>query len=714
MPEVRELVEVTGAERDVATLLAPSSVAVIGASSRPGALSWWPLHLLAGNGYEGRIYPINPNREEIEGVACHPSLAALPEVPDLAMIAMNAERSLAAARECAEAGVRAVVMPTQGFGELGEAGREKERELIELSGPGKLRIVGPNTDGVGNLASGAIASIQPLFETGIQPGPVAVATQSGATAGSLLVRLHAEGIGCRLYASAGNETDLGLADYMSVMVQDPEVKMVLSFVEALRRPEEFFAVADLAAELGKPLVLIKVGRSEQGARRAAAHTGALAGADEIYEAAFRAHGVLRVSELSELVAVAKLHLGSRGGIRGRGVGILSVSGGQAGAVADKAAERGVEVPAISAAAEAELGAALKFGKGFNPCDLTGEIAVDASLAGKVYTAFDREPEIATIVYARKHLTGTAGPDAARPLVEVAGADGATPLAIYAMDGAIEGPERAVYDEAGVPVFANLNDLFTAVDRLAAYSEVQASRRSDTPPGREVPRRPVPHGAGGVVDERAVKALLADYGLDLPAEEAVADAAAAVASAARIGYPVVLKVLDERIPHKTEAGGVEVGLADAAAVTAAYERIRAGAREHLGGAEAEAVLVQEMVPAGVELIAGIKVEPGFGPFVLVGMGGVMAELLKDVALRPAPVTPGEAIEMVEGLRGAPLLHGFRGAPEADVEALGEAIAALSRLAADRAEEIAELDVNPLIVLPRGRGVKVADALMFGAE
>jgi acyl-CoA synthetase (NDP forming) len=714
MPELDQLIEVTGAERDVGTLLSPSSVAVIGASSRPGALSWWPLHLLTGNGYVGRIYPINPNRDEIEGVACYPSLAALPEVPELAMIAMNAERSLEAARECAEAGVGAVVMPTQGFGELGEEGRQKERELVELSGPGKLRIVGTNTDGVGNLATGAIASIQPLFETGIRPGPIAVATQSGATAGSLLVRLHGEGIGCRLYASAGNETDLGLADYLSVMVQDPEVKMVLSFVEALRRPKDFFAVAEMAAELGKPLALIKVGRSEQGARRAAAHTGALAGADEIYDAAFRAYGVLRVSELSELVALAKLHLGSRGGIRGRGVGILSVSGGQAGAVADKAAGRGIEVSTISPVAEASLGAALKFGKGFNPCDLTGEIATDSSLAGKVYTAFDRESDIAMIVYARKHLTGTAGPDAARRLIEAAGADGATPLAIYAMDGGVEGDERSVYDEGGAPVFANLNDLFSAMDCLAAYSEFQASRRDVPPPRREVPARAITPGAGGVVGERTVKALLADYGLDLPAEEAVSDPSAAAAAAERIGYPVVLKVLDERIPHKTEAGGVEVGLADADAVLAAYERIRAGAREYLGGGEAEAVLVQEMVGGGVELIAGIKVEPDFGPFILVGMGGVMAELLKDVALRPAPVSPAEAIEMVEGLRGAPLLHGFRGAPEADLEALGEAIAALSRLAADRADEIVELDVNPLIVRPRGEGAKVADALLFGTE
>lgn len=701
---------ITGAEEDVARLFDPGSIAVIGASSRPGALSWWPLHLLQQNGFKGRVLPINPQRESIDGVRCYGSLGELPTVPELAMIAMNAERTLEAVRECADAGVKAVVLPTQGFGELGEAGRSKELELASLAGPGKLRIVGTNTDGVGNLATGAIASIQPLFGEGIEPGPVAVATQSGATAGSLLVRLKREGIGCRLYASAGNETDLGLVDYLSVMVQDPEVKLVLSFVEALRRPSEFLGVAEMAAELDKPIALIKVGRSEQGARRAAAHTGALAGDDELYDALFRSYGVMRVSELSELVAIAKLRL-APARIRGRGVGILSVSGGQAGSIADKAAAMRIPVPAVSAATEQQLSEVLTFGSGFNPCDLTGEIATRPSLAAQVYEAFGREEALATIVYARKQLTGNAGVDAAVGIATAAGTPGATPLAIYAMDGTIAGAEREVYEQGGVPVFSSLNDLFVAIGRLADYQDFQSRPGSagtdDLRPSviRELP------ATEGIVSDPAAKAVLADYGLAFPREGLVASVGEAVATAEELGYPVVLKVSSDRIPHKTEAGGVELGLRSADEVGVAYERIRASAERFLGDPEIDGVLVQEQVQRGVELIAGVKVDPALGPFVLVGIGGVTAELLNDAVLAPAPVGVETAREMIARLRAGALLDGYRGAPPADVDAAAQAVSALSRLAVDYSDSLRELDVNPLLVLPRGQGVRVADALMI---
>jgi acetate---CoA ligase (ADP-forming) len=701
---------ITGAEEDVARLFDPGSIAVIGASSRPGALSWWPLHLLQQNGFKGRVLPINPQRESIDGVRCYRSLGELPTVPELAMIAMNAERTLDAVRECADAGVRAVVLPTQGFGELGEAGRSKELELASLAGPGKLRIVGTNTDGVGNLATGAIASIQPLFGEGIEPGPVAVATQSGATAGSLLVRLKREGIGCRLYASAGNETDLGLVDYLSVMVQDPEVKLVLSFVEALRRPREFLGVAQMAAELDKPIALIKVGRSEQGARRAAAHTGALAGDDDLYDAMFCSYGVMRVSELSELVAIAKLRL-APARIRGRGVGILSVSGGQAGSIADKAMAMRIPVPAVSAETEQQLSEVLTFGTGFNPCDLTGEIATTPSLAAQVYEAFGQEEALSTIVYARKQLTGNAGVDAAVGIAAAAGKPGAAPLAIYAMDGAIAGSEREVYEQANVPVFSSLNDLFVAIGRLAEYQEF---RSRSGPAGTETPQssviRELP-AAGGIVSDAAAKAVLADYGLEFPRERLVASVDAAVSTADAFGYPVVLKVVSDRIPHKTEAGGVELGLRRADDVRVAYERICANAERFLGDPKIDGVLVQEQVERGVELIAGVKVDPALGPFVLVGIGGVTAELLKDVALAPAPVGLETARAMIAGLRAGALLDGYRGAPPADVEAAAKAVSALSRLAVEYSDSLRELDVNPLLVLPRGQGVRVADALMI---
>ena len=706
--------EITGAEQDVAALLDPGSVAIVGASSRPGALSWWPLHLLASSGYRGAIYPINPNREEIDGIRCYPSLRDVPGPVDVAIVALDAERSLQAIGECQASGVRAVVLPTQGFGELGEAGQERQRRLTSFISPGKLRIVGPNTDGVANLATGAIASIQPLFGEGISSGAVAVATQSGATAASLMVRLKREGIGCRFYASAGNEIDLGLADFISLMVQDPEVRIVLSFVEALRRPKDFLAVASLAAELGKPIALIKVGRSEEGARRAAAHTGALAGSDQIYDAVFREHGVIRVGELSELVAVAKLFLRA-GAPRSKGVGIMSVSGGQAGAIADQAGRLGLAVPALSPTAEARLDAELEFGSGFNPCDLTGAVATDFTLASRVYSVFDDEPGLDTVIYARKTLTGQASIAAAGHLEEAVD-PAATPLVVYAMDGLVEGEEAAVYKRAGIPVFASISELSTAITGLAGWADTRA-RWPASPGGAERPRAvPLEAGADGVVGAALTARLLADYGIPTAAEEVVRSAQDAADAAQRVGYPVVLKVVSDRIPHKTEAGGVVLGLADAQAVKDAFAGIWARAKQFLGdGGEPDGVLVQEQLTDGTEMMVGAKVDPMFGAFVVVGAGGVLTELLSDVVLAPAPVAPADVLDMVERLRGVRLLHGYRGAPAGDLDALADVVSRFSHLAADAASHgLREADLNPVLVLPAGRGVRVVDALLIAQE
>ncbi|MEA3001872.1 MAG: hypothetical protein QOH81_660 [Sphingomonadales bacterium] len=702
---------ITGAEDDVVRLFNPASIAIIGASSRPGALSWWPLHLAAGNGFQGGIYPVNPTRDAIEGHKCYPSLSAVSGPVDLAVIALNAERTPDAIRDCAEAGVKTVVLPTQGLGETGPEGAAAERELLALARAHGMRIVGPNTDGIANLATGAIGSIQPLFGQGISPGPVGLVTQSGATASSLLVRLKQAGIGCKLYASAGNEIDLGLVDYMSVMVQDPDIRIVLSFVEALRRPDDFLKVADLAAELGKPIVLIKVGRSEEGARRAAAHTGALAGEDSLYDALFASRGVLRVSELSELVAVAKLFL-AQGAPATPGVGIISVSGGQAGALADKAGAMGVPVPAVSDATEAKLTAALKFGKGFNPCDLTGEIARDPSLAVQVYDGFAGEPAIGTVVYARKHLTADAGVGAAKLLGARANEPDATPLAIYAMDGSVWGAEADIYRERDIPVFENLNDLYTAIDSLARWSAFRREPRADR--GSAPVLNGVAYDFRGVVPDEDAKKLLVETGLKLPQERFATDRDAAVEAAETIGFPVVMKIVSGRIPHKTEAGGVALGLRDAAGVVAAFDAMLASARAYLGGGEADGVLIQEQIEGAIEVILGMKVDPAMGPFVVVGLGGVFTELLKDVAVRPAPVDAAGARAMIDTLRGASLLHGFRGSAPRDIQALVDAIVRFSEFGAAQSGWLAEADLNPVLVLEQGKGVRLVDSLLIGRE
>jgi acetate---CoA ligase (ADP-forming) len=689
---------VTGAEQDVFRLLNPRSVAVLGASSRSGTLSWWPLHLLQHCGFKGEIYPVNRTRSEIDGVRCFTSIRDVPAPIDVAVVPLNAVATIQAVDDCAAAGVRSLVLPTQGFGETGAAGREQERQLIERARAAGMRVVGPNTDGVANVAAGAVMSIQPLFEERISPGPVAVVAQSGATAASILVRLQREGIGVGLSASVGNEGDLRLTDFMSVMLQDPDIRIVVSFLEALRRPHDFYKVAELAAELDKPIALLKVGRSEQGVRRASAHTGALAGSDEIYDAIFRRYGVMRVNELSELTAVTKLFLRT-GPVRSTGIGIISGSGGQAGAAADLAIADRLQVPALSAETEHTVDQLLTFGTGFNPCDLTGEIATRPTLAAEVYREFSRNESVAAVVYIRKKLTGDISERSAAPLVIAAREPGATPLAVYAMDGFISGAEEQIYRDADLPLFDSLHDLYAAIRALG--QRTTSLTRLATP--HEAAQSP---GDGGTLLER--------YGLPVPAQMFAADPDAAVIAGEAIGYPVVVKVADPRIAHKTEIGGVVLDLRTADGVRAAAEAVLARGREALGGADPEGLVVQEQVTGGVEVIAGLKVEPDFGPFVLVGMGGVTAELVKDISVRPAPVSPAEVLHMVDELRGAPLLHGFRGAPPADVEALADTVSRFSHLGADLADELAEADLNPIAVLPAGRGVRILDALFIRRE
>jgi acetate---CoA ligase (ADP-forming) len=582
--------------------------------------------------------------------------------------------------------------------------------MVEAARRAGMRIVGPNTDGIANIAVGAVLSIQPLFGEQMSPGPVAVVTQSGASAGSLLARLRREGIGARYYASAGNEIDLGLADYLSVAVQDPEVRMVLSFVEAIRRPADFVAVARLASELGKPIVLIKVGRTAQAAARAAAHTGALAGEDRIYEALFRSLGLIRGNELGEIVAVAKYYL-AHGVPRSAGVGLMSVSGGQAGALADLADQAGLDVPPIQPNTSRKLAELLPFGSPLNPADLTGEIATRETLAADVFSALASDPSLDTIVYARKELTGQAGRLAARHLAQAAEGSSAA-LVVYAMDGDVNDDERATYRARNLPIFTSAAEMYTAIRGLYRFG----TRAKVSPPAQaRVPAAALPlPDEGRVLGQQATADLLRRYGIDVLRDGLGTSADEAVALAGQFGYPVVLKIVSPRIPHKTEIGGVLLGVDTADEVRSGFDLLMRRGRAALGGAEPDGVLVQQQVTDGVEMIAGLVTDPQFGPFVLLGTGGVAAELLDDVVLRPAPVEESEVVEMIAELRGRRLLDGFRGAPAADVGALAATVAALSRLGADHAGGIAEMDLNPVLVRPLGSGAVVPDALVVLAD
>jgi acyl-CoA synthetase (NDP forming) len=698
---------VTGSEESIHRMWHPRRVAIVGASGREHSLAWWPQRLLQQYGFAGDVVPVNPNRDEIAGLPCARSIGEVAGPVDVAVVTLDAAGTAQAVSDCAAAGVGAVVLPAQGFGEGGADGKRAEREMLEVARAAGMRIHGPNSDGIANFANGTVLSIQPVLGQGVLPGKVAVITQSGATAGSLVSRLADEGIGVKYYASAGNEIDLGYADYLSVALQDPEVTMVLSFIEAIRRPDDFAAVARLASELGKPIVAIKVGRTAQAAARAAAHTGALAGEDRIYQALFDSLGVIRVDELSELVAIAKLHLAvqSKGAaVNGRDIAIMSVSGGQAGALADRAAGFGLRLPEVSPVTADGLAELFPHGNALNPCDLTGDVAKRADLAGLAYEQFAADGGVDLLLYARKELTGEMGRLSAVHLAEAAGRH-ALPLVVYTMDGGVNDNEKQTYAEHGVPVYSSASELFSAIRGLADF----AARPTPDDGDKRAPAALVPPGRTGALPDHEAKQLLTAYGITFPAEAVVTDADGAGKVAADIGFPVTMKVVSDRILHKTEIGGVVLNVKDEIDARATFELLAERARTALDGVDADGVLVQQQVVDGVEMIVGLVIDEQFGPFVLVGTGGIMAELLDDAVLRPAPVTPEQAMEMVRSLRGHALLSGFRGAAPADVDALAQAVSDLSRIGVDHAETIAELDLNPVLVRPAGKGAVAVDAL-----
>jgi acyl-CoA synthetase (NDP forming) len=426
-------------------------------------------------------------------------------------------------------------------------------------------------------------------------------------------------------------------------------------------------------------------------------------------------GIVRVGDLSELVALAKLHL-AMGVPRSDGVGVMSVSGGQAGAVADAVAAIGLPVPAIEPSTKARLDGILEFGEGFNPCDLTGEVARDATLAASVYAAFGDQADIGTVVYARKLLTGRASVDAAANLAREVGAANRAALVVYAMDGAIPEDEAEHYRDAGVSTFDSLHDLTTALAGLGEHR--RRLERAAEPPVRPADVLAVADdllaeiGRGATLDEPRAKRMVAAYGLSIPADSLATTEDEAVAAAESMGFPVVCKIVSRDIPHKSEAGGVVVGLHSAEAVRVAFRRIVEGTAGAFPDAAVDGVSVQQQAPPGVEMILGATVDPAFGPFVLLGVGGVFAEALEDVSLRPAPVTDATVRDMIDELRGRRLLDGFRGAPPADVAALTDAVVRLSWLAADHADRLDQIDLNPVVVLPDGEGARVLDALVIG--
>lgn len=690
---------------DLERFFRPATIVVIGASDTPGAPASAMFAKIRawGEAHGATVHPVNPNRGEVAGLRCFPTVADVPGDIDLAAILVG--DAVAAFREVAARGARFAVIFAAGFSEVGSGGEAREAELAEAVAASDTHLLGPNT----NLNA---------FETFRDdlPGPsIALITQSGHQ-GRPVFQAQDLGIALSHWAPVGNEVDLEFADFVRHFVDQTEVGVVAAYIEGFMVGRTLQLAADHAARAGTPLVVVKVGRTEEGRSMAQSHTGHLAGSDVVTSAVFRQFGVTRVDGLDELIDTSAMLARTkppRPG--GDGVCIYAISGGTGAHMADLAAAAGLRLPTLTRATQRALHEWIpSYLRVSNPVDSGGPPSADER-GPKILQALLADPHVDVLICP---ITGDLGA-MSRPLVEdLVAAAATTDKPICVVWGSPVGTEAAYTDvllESQLPVFRTFANCVQAVKAYVDHHQFQTRYRS--PFAKPVQRRSAAAAkvapllaAGGALSEHASKQVVAAYGIGVTADELVNSRANASRAAARIDGPVVMKVCSPDLAHKTDHGLVRVGVATATEVRRTYDELVAAAAAADPTATIDGVLVCPMVTGGVETVVGVIDDPLFGPTVMFGLGGVLVEILGDVTFRVPPFDRAEARRMVREVKGFPLLAGARGRPKADVTALVDVIMRVQRLAMDHAGHLAELDINPLLVLPTGQGAIALDALV----
>lgn len=709
----------TSTELGLRALLCPTSIAIIGATERKLALGERIVRYLLKHGYKGRIYPINPQYQRVMGLPCFSSLQDVLDPIDLALIAVSADRVFSALEECAQKQVRTATVFASGFGESGPDGmvrQEKLREIVRRTG---LRICGPNCMGTINVREGIVASFGNAAEMEkFIPGSVGIVAQSGGLAGSIFDRAQEKGLGISYVVSSGNEVDLEAADYCSFMLDDPGTKAIMVFAEGLKDGPKFVSMAERALYLGKPIVIFKAGRSEQGRKAAATHTGSLTGSDEVHDAVFKQKGVIRVHDIDELVDVTSL-LAKYQETGGNSVGVMAPSGAAGVIISDKCEEYGLRLPQPSNRTTEELGKVLPdFGSVSNPLDPTGQGYGDPRQLRRCMEVFVRDENFDTVLIQVPTVAGDFAVDFAQGVVQAVSMV-TRPVAALCTGGGLSQPAIEVLKDNGIPFFLSFDSCFKAIASLVRYSHLVKLARSGEAdpvpivldPGARNCLLDLLESNSPVLTEQESKSLLSLYSVPCTQEALARNPDEAVAIANRIGYPVAMKVQSPQIPHKTEARVIRLGIHSDGEVRNGFQELLENASKWDPQARIDGVLVQEMVKEGVETIVGVSSDPQFGPTILFGLGGIFVEVLKDVSMRIAPLTRRDAEEMVREVKGFPILQGARGRPKADLDALVDVLLSLSKLAIDSGGRISQLDINPLVVLEEGQGAKAVDALVL---
>jgi len=691
---------------DLTKLLTPSSIAIIGASTNTTSISGQPLRLMLEVGYAGKLFPVNPRREEVQGVKAYPNAQAIPEPCDVALVAVSAAQVPQALRDCGEADIPFAVVLAGGFAETGKLGEAAQKELDAAIKDSGVRVVGPNCIGVANIATRAFCAFGgALYDKSLEPGPVAVVSQSGGVGLSMMAHAHARGVDTRYLVSCGNEADLDFFDFCHTLLAQDDVQLILAYLESSLEGKRLRELGKRALEVGKPIILLKVGNSGAGRRAAGSHTGKLTADYTLFKATFKEGGFVEVTDLHEMADVAKLVLGGRYP-KGRNIGVLTGSGGWGVMVAEAYERNGLQLPLPTPETAEKLKAVVaEYGSIGNPIDTT-------PVYGKQHTVLEiivNEPN-----WDMLHVRSAGGPVLKEWLPNFLNVAKRTDKPIIIGWSPVPGLDLDIKHELEKNGIYCASFAAEAGRAVGLFTDFAMKRKQLLERGQKLAQRPIAKqtldlAGSGALAEHVSKQCLARYGIPATKEVLLSLAAILALKEAPVSFPVAVKLASPDIPHKTEADAVRLNVKSLDELKAAAQAVVNGGKKHTPDARIDGISVQEMA-SGVEMIVGAVNDPHFGPYVMVGLGGVLTEVLHDVSHRFAPVTPDDAHDMLAELKGAKILEGYRGAPPADVEAVVDVLVRLSWLIHDHQDRVGEIDVNPLFVRAKGKGVVAADALV----
>lgn len=688
----------------LAKLLNPQSVAVIGASDDPSRIGGRPIAYMRGQGYLGKIFPVNPNRATVQGLTAYPNVAALPETPDVAIVIVPASAALESVTALAERGCAAAILFTAGFAETGAEGALEQQKLVDAAHKHGMRLIGPNSLGLINPCTHFYGTFATGCELGFpKAGSVAIISQSGAYGAHLMAVSTANDIGLSAVILTGNEADLTVGDMLQMVVKDPATKVIMLYSEGIRESAGLLAGLDAARRARKPVLMMKVGRSAVGSAAAQSHTASIAGDDRVTDAVLKEFGVVRVQTTEQMLDIARL--ATRGIYpANNSLGVITVSGGAGVIISDAADAIGLPMPEMPLDAQERLLKLLPFAAPRNPVDVTAQYLNEMSLISTFTDTLIAEGQYTSILGFFTYTGGVASV-APRLREQLKIARSKHSDCIFVLSLMASRDQIREYESDGFIVFEDPSRAVVAIEAMGQFGRAFAK-----PPGLPAPTLAPINLPTQNPSEAQAKQLLAQAGIASAPEEVCVEIETAVIAAKKIGFPVVMKIVSPDILHKSEIGGVLLDIHDEAAVREGFDLLMQRGKTAAPQARLEGVLVAKQLKGGVECILGIHQDPVFGPVAMFGLGGIFVEILQDVVLHRCPFGPDVAEEMIRSIKGAPLLLGARGRPVADIKALAEMLSQLSAFAVAAGPRLQSIDLNPVLAMPQGQGAYSVDAVI----